>query len=46
MPDVSGPATVLARATSVAGERQEPTPRWNRSGYMRNEPERLEVVVA
>jgi sulfite dehydrogenase (cytochrome) subunit A len=46
MPEAAGPATVLARATSVAGERQELKPRWNRSGYMRNEPERLEVVIA
>jgi hypothetical protein len=46
MPEAAGPATVLARATSVAGERQEQKPRWNRSGYMRNEPERLDVVIA
>ncbi|HEY3820090.1 MAG TPA: molybdopterin-dependent oxidoreductase [Polyangiaceae bacterium] len=46
MPEAAGPATVLVRATSVSGERQEDEPRWNRSGYMRNEPERLDVVVA
>jgi hypothetical protein len=45
MPGETGPASVLARATSVLGERQESKPRWNRSGYMRNEPERLDVVI-
>jgi sulfite dehydrogenase len=45
MPGETGPAAVLARATSVLGERQESKPRWNRSGYMRNEPERLDVVI-
>jgi hypothetical protein len=46
MPTEAGPATVLARATSVLGERQEARPRWNRAGYMRNEPERLDLVIA
>jgi DMSO/TMAO reductase YedYZ molybdopterin-dependent catalytic subunit len=46
MPQEAGRATVLARATSVSGERQEQKPRWNRGGYMRNEAERLDVVVA
>lgn len=46
MPEASGPATVLVRATSVAGEEQDAKPRWNRGGYLRNEPERLDVVVA
>jgi hypothetical protein len=46
MPEASGPATVLVRATSMAGEEQDARPRWNRGGYLRNEPERLEVVVA
>ena len=45
MPREAGPATVLARATSAAGESQQARPRWNRSGYMKNDPERLDVVV-
>ena len=46
MPEQAGPASVLVRATSVGGEEQDPRPRWNRGGYLRNEPERLDVVVA
>jgi DMSO/TMAO reductase YedYZ molybdopterin-dependent catalytic subunit len=46
MPKEAGPVTIVARATSVAGERQEAKPRWNRSGYMKNEPERVDVEVA
>ena len=45
MPKEAGRATVLARATSVGGETQDGYPRWNRSGYMRNEPERLDLVI-
>jgi sulfite dehydrogenase len=45
MPDAAGPARVLVRATGMGGERQEERPRWNRGGYMRNEPERLDVVI-
>jgi sulfite dehydrogenase len=45
MPKEAGHATVLARATNVLGEKQEARPRWNRSGYMKNDPERLELVV-
>ena len=45
MPKDAGRVTVLARATSVGGEIQDTYPRWNRSGYMKNEPERLEVEV-
>ncbi len=43
-PRTPGPVTLLARATSVAGEVQG-TPRWNRAGYMRNVPEPLAVSV-
>ena len=45
MPREAGPATVLARATSRLGEGQGPRPRWNRSGYMKNDPDRLELEV-
>jgi sulfite dehydrogenase len=45
MPKETGRAALLVRATSVGGETQDGYPRWNRSGYMRNEPERLEVAV-
>jgi DMSO/TMAO reductase YedYZ molybdopterin-dependent catalytic subunit len=45
MPKDPGPATIVARATSASGERQEAKPRWNRSGYMKNDPERIDVVV-
>jgi hypothetical protein len=44
-PSERGTATLVVRATSQAGERQESKPRWNRSGYMKNDPERLEVEV-
>lgn len=48
MPRDAGRATVVARATSVAGEQQsQQTPaRWNRSGYLKNDPERIDVEVA
>jgi len=46
MPKDRGPATVVARATSVLGDRQESKPRWNRSGYMKNDPERVDVEIA
>jgi DMSO/TMAO reductase YedYZ molybdopterin-dependent catalytic subunit len=45
MPRDKGPATVVARATSGLGERQEGKPRWNRSGYMKNDAERVDVEI-
>ena len=45
MPKDPGPVTVVARATSAAGETQDTRPRWNRSGYMKGDPERIDVVV-
>ena len=45
-PTRPGPTTIVVRATSAAGERQRPTPQWNRSGYMRNVYERTQVVVS
>jgi hypothetical protein len=36
---------VTARATSVAGDVQTTRPRWNRAGYMKNDPERIDVEV-
>jgi hypothetical protein len=44
-PTAAGTATLVVRATSVAGEVQRTTPRWNRAGYMKNDPERIEVTV-
>jgi DMSO/TMAO reductase YedYZ molybdopterin-dependent catalytic subunit len=44
-PTDAGKATLVIRATSVAGETQRTTPRWNRAGYMKNDPERVEVTV-
>ena len=44
-PVAKGSAIMTARATSAAGESQRATPRWNRSGYMKNDPERVEVRV-
>jgi sulfite dehydrogenase (cytochrome) subunit A len=46
IPSQKGPATVTARATSVRGEVQVARPRWNRSGYMKNDCERVDVEVA
>jgi hypothetical protein len=40
-----GQRTVTARATSRAGVAQRPSPRWNRAGYMKNDPERVDVEV-
>jgi len=45
VPTRKGPATVTARATSVGGEVQLAQPRWNRAGYMKNDPERIVVEV-
>jgi DMSO/TMAO reductase YedYZ molybdopterin-dependent catalytic subunit len=45
-PTRSGPTAIVVRATSASGERQRPTPQWNRSGYMRNVYERTQVVVS
>jgi DMSO/TMAO reductase YedYZ molybdopterin-dependent catalytic subunit len=45
MPKEPGQATIVARSTSASGERQEAKPRWNRSGYMKNDPERVDVEV-
>ena len=44
-PRSPGVTTLLARATSVAGETQSAAPRWNRAGYMRNAPESLPVTI-
>ncbi len=38
-PTHRGTITLVARATSVAGETQRATPRWNRAGYMKNDYE-------
>jgi hypothetical protein len=40
-----GKATLVVRATAVSGETQKPEPRWNRAGYMKNDPERIEIEV-
>jgi DMSO/TMAO reductase YedYZ molybdopterin-dependent catalytic subunit len=45
MPKDAGKATLVARCTSVRGERQEAKPRWNRGGYLKNDPERIDVEV-
>jgi DMSO/TMAO reductase YedYZ molybdopterin-dependent catalytic subunit len=45
MPKDPGPVTIVARCTSASGERQEAKPRWNRAGYMKNDPERVDVEV-
>lgn len=42
---VHGPQTVMARATSNAGETQPDAPGWNRSGYARNLIEPVHVTV-
>jgi sulfite dehydrogenase (cytochrome) subunit A len=44
-PAAPGRATLVVRATSTAGETQREAPRWNRGGYLRNEPERIDVTV-
>jgi sulfite dehydrogenase len=44
-PSAKGDATVIVRATSQGGESQRSAPQWNRSGYMRNALERVEVKV-
>lgn len=41
-----GPAKLMVRATSIAGETQPAEPRWNPSGYMRNVIETISVTVA
>jgi sulfite dehydrogenase len=46
VPSQKGPATVTARATSVRGEVQGARSRWNRSGYMKNDCELIDVEVA
>ena len=45
-PTQPGLATIAVRATSASGERQRPTPQWNRAGFMRNVYERVPVVVS
>jgi DMSO/TMAO reductase YedYZ molybdopterin-dependent catalytic subunit len=40
-----GRHTLMARATSNAGETQPPSPRWNRAGYARNVIESVDVTV-
>jgi DMSO/TMAO reductase YedYZ molybdopterin-dependent catalytic subunit len=45
-PVTAGPATLVVRATSASGETQRTARRWNRAGYMKNEPERVEVMVS
>jgi sulfite dehydrogenase len=44
-PTTAGAAILVVRATSVAGEVQRSTPRWNRAGYMKNDPEHMQVTV-
>ena len=44
MPMVKGKYVFKVKATNTAGETQ-PEHQWNRSGYMRNEIERLELMV-
>lgn len=44
-PTVVGKTTLVVRATSASGETQKTTRRWNRGGYMKNDPERIEVTV-
>jgi sulfite dehydrogenase len=45
-PSSPGPATILVRATSAAGEEPLHTlTQWNRQGYMRNVIERVDVTV-
>ncbi len=45
-PASAGAATVVARATSQTGETQGLTPRWTRSGYMKNDCDRVDVRIA
>jgi len=45
-PSGSGSYTLMARATSNAGETQPTTPIWNRAGYGRNIVESVTVTVA
>jgi DMSO/TMAO reductase YedYZ molybdopterin-dependent catalytic subunit len=45
-PDGVGRHRLVVRATTRAGETQPMTPGWNRSGYMRNVVEELEVAVS
>ena len=45
MPGDAGPATVVVRATSTSGEQQDTAPRWNRSGYLKSDAERIDVQV-
>ena len=44
-PTTAGAASLVVRATSVAGEVQRATPRWNRAGYLKNDPDRVAVTV-
>ncbi len=45
-PSQPGAATIVARATSAAGESQGNAPRWNRAGYMKNDCMRVDVRIA
>jgi DMSO/TMAO reductase YedYZ molybdopterin-dependent catalytic subunit len=45
-PSQAGAATIMARATSIAGESQGTTARWNRAGYMKNDCMRVDVRIA
>jgi len=45
-PSARGKATLVVRATSAAGETQKSEARWNRAGYMKNDPQRVEVEVS
>ncbi|MBV9657498.1 MAG: molybdopterin-dependent oxidoreductase [Verrucomicrobia bacterium] len=45
-PKAAGAVRVMARATSNAGETQDDTVIWNRSGYMRNNIEHVDVFVS
>jgi DMSO/TMAO reductase YedYZ molybdopterin-dependent catalytic subunit len=44
-PTAPGTATLMARATNVAGQTQRAEQNWNRSGYARNTIESLDVAV-
>jgi sulfite dehydrogenase len=44
-PAAAGGATLMARATNVAGQTQRPEQNWNRSGYARNGIESVDVGV-
>ncbi|MCP3473270.1 molybdopterin-dependent oxidoreductase [Bradyrhizobium sp. CCGUVB1N3] len=42
----AGPVELKVRATSIGGETQPDTPRWNPAGYLRNVVETVRVTVA